>query len=146
MDSQNGFSKKVLQMSSPNELSKWALQIETWLEYPGSLLGGCWEDSGSPLLIILEFGGLFNHKFCKFLCLVRYERNLWKMNTYLVSKIKKVKHFITSAGWSNGYDTCLSPKSSGFNSLCRWGFFKTFFYTFLYISLNLVPNSWLINA
>ena len=82
----NGLSKwtlqktlqMTLQMSSPNELSKWALQIETWLEYPGSLLGGCWEDSGSPLLIILEFGGLFNHKFCKFLCLVRYERNLWK--------------------------------------------------------------------
>ena len=82
----NGLSKKLskwalqmtFRMSSPNELSKWALQIETWLEYPGSLLGGCWEDSGSPLLIILEFGGLFNHKFCKFLCLVRYERNLWK--------------------------------------------------------------------
>ena len=93
----NGLSKKLskwalqmtFRMSSPNELSKWALQIETWLEYPGSLLGGCWEDSGSPLLIILEFGGLFNHKFCKFLCLVRYERNLWKMNHYLVSKIKK---------------------------------------------------------
>ena len=82
MSSPNDFpyelSKWTLQMSSPNELSKWALQIETWLEYPGSLLGGCWEDSGSPLLIILEFGGLFNHKFCKFLCLVRYERNLWK--------------------------------------------------------------------
>ena len=81
--------------------------------------GVCWESSGSPLLIILEFGGLFNHKFCKFLCLVRYERNLRKVNTYLVFKIKKVMYFTTRAGWSNGYDTCLSPKRPRFNTLSR---------------------------
>ena len=100
------------------------------------LLGVCWEDSGSPLLIILQFGGLFNHKFCKFLCLVRYERNLWKRNTYLVYKIKKSCTLWQGQGGLMGMTPAFHPRVPGSIPWVGEDFFKLFFipsYIFLLI-------------
>ena len=54
-------SKEVISIGSPNgpskKFSKWALQIETWLESAGSPLGVRWESAGNPVGVCWESAG-----------------------------------------------------------------------------------------
>ena len=95
--------------------------------------------------IILEFGCIFKYKFCKFLCSEMYDRNPGKMYSYLLAILKKPIHLTTRLRWSSGYDTCLSHKRPGFNSLSGMNFFFHFF-TYSNIFFNLRLNSWLMTA
>ena len=53
--------KEVISIGSPNgpskKFSKWALQIETWLESAGSPLGVRWESAGNPVGVCWESAG-----------------------------------------------------------------------------------------
>ena len=91
----NRWNTITFQSSYFNELSKWAHQKSSSNELSKLRpswrpLGVCWESTGS-LLIILEFGSLFNYIFLNSYVWwdMKEINEKWTLTYYLVVKIKK---------------------------------------------------------
>ena len=94
--------------------------------------------------IVLEFGCIFMYIFCKFLCSVIYDRNLWKMYTYLLFSLKKLSFQQQGLGGLVVMRPAFHTRGPGSNPECADFFFL--FYTYLDIFFNLRLNSWLRTA
>ena len=95
--------------------------------------------------IILEFGCIFMYRFCKFLFSVIYDRNLWKMYTYLLFILKKLSFQQQGLGGLVVMTPAFHTRDPGSNPWVGWGFFS-FFFTYLNIFFNLRLNSWIMTA